>query len=101
MTTASVDTVAQGLVRGGGVVSADGTPITFLVRGAGPVLSAVHGGLGSAVSMLGLAGHLAEHYTVVAVNCHGHGTSGAPRSGPDIAHEVADITAVIDARERR
>ncbi|WP_280401274.1 alpha/beta fold hydrolase [Nocardia carnea] len=97
MTSASVDTVAQGLVRGGRVLSADGTPITYLTLGAGPVLVAVHGGLGSAVSMLGLAGHLAEHYTVVAVNCRGHGTSGAPQSPPDIAHEVADLTAVIDA----
>ncbi|WP_051133638.1 alpha/beta fold hydrolase [Nocardia paucivorans] len=97
MTNASVDTVARGLVRGGRVLSADGTPITYLVRGSGPVLVAVHGGLGSAVSMLGLAGHLAEYYTVVAVNCRGHGTSGAPQSPPDIAHEVADLTAVIDA----
>lgn len=63
MTNASVDTVARGLVRGGRVLSADGTPITYLVRGSGPVLVAVHGGLGSAVSMLGPAGHLAEHYT--------------------------------------
>ncbi|WP_431939992.1 alpha/beta fold hydrolase [Nocardia grenadensis] len=65
MTTAPVDTALQGLVRGGRVISADGTPITYLVRGAGPVLVAVHGGLGSAVSMLPLAGRLGEHYTVV------------------------------------
>lgn len=31
------------------------------------------------------------------MNCRGHGTSGAPQSPPDIAHEVADLTAVIDA----
>ncbi|WP_280489149.1 alpha/beta fold hydrolase [Nocardia carnea] len=97
MTTARVDTATQVLVRGGRVISADGTPVTYLARGSGPVLLAVHGGLGSAVSMLPLAGHLAEHYTVVAMNCRGHGTSGTPRSAPDIAHEVADIVAVIDA----
>ncbi|MBF6216077.1 alpha/beta hydrolase [Nocardia puris] len=97
MTTTPADTTAQILVRGGHVVSADGTPITYLVQGAGPVLLAVHGGLGSAVSMLPLSGHLAEHYTVVAMNCRGHGTSGTPQSAPDITHEVADITAVIDA----
>ncbi|MGW0006722.1 alpha/beta fold hydrolase [Nocardia grenadensis] len=97
MTTAPMDTALQGLVRGGRVISADVTPITYLVRGAGPVLVAVHGGLGSAVSMLPLAGRLGEHYTVVAVNCRGHGSSGDPRSAPDIAHEAADITAVIDA----
>ncbi|MBF6439660.1 alpha/beta hydrolase [Nocardia cyriacigeorgica] len=88
---------SQTLVRGGHVVSADGTLITYLTQGSGPVLLAVHGGLGSAVSMLTLAGHLAEHYTVVAMNCRGHGTSGTPQSAPDIAHEIADIVAVIDA----
>ncbi|WP_406273020.1 alpha/beta hydrolase [Nocardia sp. NBC_00881] len=97
MTTAQMDKASQPLVHGGRVMSADGTPITYLARGSGPVLLAVHGGLGSAVSMLPLAGHLAEHYTVVAMNCRGHGTSGDPRSAPDIAHEVADIAAVIDA----
>ncbi|BDT85519.1 alpha/beta hydrolase [Nocardia cyriacigeorgica] len=97
MTTAPVDTASQTLVRGGHVVSADGTPITYLARGSGPVLLVVHGGLGSAMSMLPMAGHLAEHYTVVAMNCRGHGTSGTPRSAPDIAHEVADITAVTEA----
>ncbi|MFI9534387.1 alpha/beta fold hydrolase [Nocardia fusca] len=97
MNTAAAETVPPGLVRSGRVVSADGTPITYLMRGAGPVLLAVHGGLGSAVSMLPPAVHLAGHYTVVAVNCRGDGTSGAPRSGPDIAHEVANITAVIDS----
>ncbi|MFI9531822.1 hypothetical protein ACIG56_01145 [Nocardia fusca] len=51
MTTAPVDTGTPGLVRGGRVISADGTPITYLTRGSGPVLLAVHGGLGSAVSM--------------------------------------------------
>src|SRR5690606_28728634 len=62
MTTAPVEAASQTLVRGGHVVSADGTSITYLARGSGPVLLAVHGGLGSAVSMLPLAGHLAEHY---------------------------------------
>ncbi|MBF6456119.1 alpha/beta hydrolase [Nocardia speluncae] len=90
-------TGSEVLVRGGRVLSADGTPITYLVQGSGPVLLVVHGGLGSAVSMLSLAGYLAEHYTVVAMNCRGHGTSGTPQSAPDIAHEVADIVAVIDA----
>ncbi|MFI2231717.1 alpha/beta fold hydrolase [Nocardia testacea] len=64
MTTAPVATASQELLRGGRVISADGTPITYLTRGSGPVLLAVHGGLGSAVSMLPLAGHLAEHYTL-------------------------------------
>ncbi|WP_245669257.1 alpha/beta fold hydrolase [Nocardia speluncae] len=97
MTPAPLSTAPQTLVRGGRAISADGTPITYLTRGVGPMLLAVHGGLGSAVSMLALAGHLAEHYTVVAVNCRGHGTSGVPQSPPGIGHEVADITAVIDA----
>ncbi|WP_327110748.1 alpha/beta hydrolase [Nocardia sp. NBC_01730] len=88
---------SDSLVRGGRVVSDDGTQITYLSRGTGPVILTVHGGLGSAVGMLPLAGHLAESYTVVAMNCRGHGTSGPPQSAPDITHEVADILAVIDA----
>ncbi|WP_254854145.1 alpha/beta fold hydrolase [Nocardia donostiensis] len=93
----SLETASDSMVRGGRVTSADGTPITYLTRGHGPVILTVHGGLGSAVSMLPLAGHLAGDHTVVAMNCRGHGTSGSPQSPPDIRHEVADIAAVIDA----
>ncbi|MBF6348463.1 MULTISPECIES: hypothetical protein [Nocardia] len=46
MTTAPrPGTASQTSVRGGRVLSADGTPITYPVRGSGPVLLAVHGGL--------------------------------------------------------
>jgi pimeloyl-ACP methyl ester carboxylesterase len=84
-------------VRGGRVSSPDGTAITYLTRGTGPVVLAVHGGLGSAVSMLPLAAHLADKYTVVAMNCRGHGTSGPPQSPPGIGREVEDILAVAAA----
>ncbi|MEU2122476.1 hypothetical protein [Nocardia niwae] len=39
------------LVRGGRTSAADGTTITYLARGEGPVVLGVHGGLGSAISM--------------------------------------------------
>ncbi|WP_280331137.1 alpha/beta hydrolase [Nocardia wallacei] len=84
------------LVRGGRTISADGTAITWLARGAGPVILAVHGGLGSAVSMLPLADHLSG-FALVAMNCRGHGTSGPAQSPPHIGHEIADVLAVLDA----
>ncbi|WP_280336899.1 alpha/beta fold hydrolase [Nocardia wallacei] len=83
------------LVRGDRTISADGTAITWLARGAGPVILAVHGGLGSAVSMLPLADHL-PGFELVAMNCRGHGTSGPAQSPPHIGHEVADVLAVLD-----
>ncbi len=66
-------------------MSVYGAPITCLAWGSGPMLLAVHGGLGGVVSMLPLAGHPAEHYTAVAMNCRGHGTSGNPQSAPEWA----------------
>ncbi|PPJ02549.1 alpha/beta hydrolase [Nocardia cyriacigeorgica] len=90
-------TPATGWIRGGHVDSADGTTISWLARGHGPVIVAVHGGLGSAVSMMPLAAHLDRDFEVVAMNCRGHGTSAPPQSPADIAHEIADIIAVIDA----
>lgn len=85
------------LIRGGHTTSTDGTTITWLSRGTGPRIVAVHGGLGSALSMLPLAEHLHHEFDVVAMNCRGHGTSAPPQSLPAIAHDVDDILAVIEA----
>lgn len=82
------------LVRGGRVTSADGTAISYLARGSGPVIVCVHGGLGTALSLLPLSDHLADEFEVVFMNCRGHGTSQWGRSAPSIEHEVEDVLAV-------
>ncbi|MBF6270742.1 alpha/beta hydrolase [Nocardia farcinica] len=85
------------LVRGGRVKSSDGTTITYLARGKGPVVLGVHGGLGSAISLLPLAEHLADDFEVVLINLRGHGTSGWGNSPPRITHMIDDIRAVTAA----
>jgi hypothetical protein len=65
---------SETLVRGGRVPSADGTTISYLTRGSGPVILVIHGGLGSALSLQPLAGYLADEFEVAAMNCRGHGT---------------------------
>ncbi|MGY1947661.1 alpha/beta fold hydrolase [Nocardia asiatica] len=88
---------SRALVRGGRVPSADGTTISYLARGGGPRILCIHGGLGSALSLQPLAQYLADDFEVVTMNCRGHGTSGWGQSPPDIAREVEDVLAVIDA----
>jgi pimeloyl-ACP methyl ester carboxylesterase len=84
-------------VRGGRVRSADGTHISFLTRGSGPVIVAIHGGLGTALSLMPLAEHLADDFTVVLLSLRGHGTSEWGRSEPHIDRYVEDVRAVIEA----
>ncbi len=57
----------------------------------------VHGGLGSAISLLPVAEHLADDFEVVLINLRGHGTSGWGHSTPHISHMIDDVLAVIDA----
>ncbi|MGY1982173.1 alpha/beta fold hydrolase [Nocardia gipuzkoensis] len=96
-TPAPASVSGTALVRGGAVTSADGTTITYLARGAGPVIVGVHGGLGSAISLLPVAGHLADDFEVVLIDLRGHGTSGWGHSPPHIGHMIDDVLAVIDA----
>jgi pimeloyl-ACP methyl ester carboxylesterase len=84
-------------VRGGYVRSLDGTRISYVTRGEGPVIVGIHGGLGTALSLMPLTEHLADDYSVVLLNCRGHGTSEWGRSEPHIDRYVEDIRAVIDA----
>lgn len=85
------------LVRGGRVASADGTQISYLARGSGPVIVCVHGGLGTALSLLPLSNYLADDFEVVVMSCRGHGTSQWGKSAPSIEHEVEDVLAVCEA----
>jgi len=84
------------LVRGGQAQSADGAHISYLARGRGPVIVGVHGGLGTALSLMPLADHLADKHTVVLVNLRGHGTSDRGRSEAHIDRYVDDVRAVIE-----
>ncbi|MCV7288164.1 alpha/beta hydrolase [Mycolicibacterium wolinskyi] len=86
----------RGWVRGGMVTSADGTEITYLTRGRGPVIVGLHGGLGTALSLMPLAGHLADRFTVALVNLRGHGTSQRGCSAPHIDRYTEDVGAVIN-----
>ena len=90
-------THAERYVRGGQVTSVDGTAISYLARGSGPVVVCLHGGLGTAVSLLPLSNYLAEDFALVFVNLRGHGTSGWGQSPPSIDRHVEDVLAVVDA----
>jgi pimeloyl-ACP methyl ester carboxylesterase len=56
-------------VRGGAVSSADGAMITYLARGSGPVVVCIHGGLGTALSLMPLSDYLGDEFEMVFVNC--------------------------------
>lgn len=77
--------------------SADGTRISYLARGEGPVIVGIHGGLGTALSLMPLAEHLADDFTVVLLSLRGHGTSGWGCSDPHIDRYVEDVRAVVEA----
>ena len=82
------------------VVSRDGTEIAMFVRGEGPPLLLVHGGLGDHTRWDALRPHLEPHATVYAMVRRGRGASG---DGPDYAleREFEDVAAVVDAVAHR
>jgi pimeloyl-ACP methyl ester carboxylesterase len=77
-----------------------GATLYYEVRGAGPVLLLICGGIYDAAGYAGLAGRLADHYTVVTYDRRGN--SRSPLDGPperqsievhgDDAHRI--LTAV-------
>lgn len=76
------------------VFSADGTAIAFEQRGTGPAVVLVCGALMTRDGFAGLAGLLAEHFTVITYDRRGRGDSG---DGPayDVQREVEDLDALI------
>jgi pimeloyl-ACP methyl ester carboxylesterase len=78
------------------VTSADGTDITFDRTGSGPPVILVCGGSVDRMSLAGLAGLLAPHFTVLNYDRRGRGESG---DTPPYAveREVEDIDAVAAA----
>jgi len=79
--------------------SADGTRIGYEVRGRGPALVVVDGALCQRIMgpSRGLAEQLAGRFTVYAYDRRGRGESGAGVAPYDLAREVEDLRAVIDA----
>jgi pimeloyl-ACP methyl ester carboxylesterase len=78
-------------------VADDGTEIAARVRGQGPDLVLVHGGLGHGdVSFRFLIPLLAERFTCYSMSTRGRGLSG---DHPDHTHErlVADVVAFVDS----
>jgi pimeloyl-ACP methyl ester carboxylesterase len=78
------------------VRSTDGTLIAFDRTGSGPALILLGGAFSTRAAAAQLAGLLAPHFTVFAVDRRGRGDSGdtAPYS---VAREVDDVAALIEA----
>ena len=79
------------------VTSADGTEIAFERTGSGPPLVLVHG---ADIDRRfwdhsGVRRSLAEHHTVYAMDCRGHGESDTGEFEPE--REFEDIVAVVDS----
>lgn len=81
------------------VTSGDGTPIAYDVTGDGPAVVVVEGALchramGTAKSLTPL---LSAHHAVFAYDRRGRGESGPAPASPDVAREVEDLAAVLEA----
>jgi pimeloyl-ACP methyl ester carboxylesterase len=83
----------------GVTTSADGTEIAYESSGSGPPLVLVDGALcqRSMGPARGLAKELAARFTVYAYDRRGRGESGPGASPYDVAREVEDMLAVIEA----
>jgi pimeloyl-ACP methyl ester carboxylesterase len=77
------------------VTSTDGTSIAIWRSGEGPPLVAVHGVTIDRTAWDGIRPKLERARTLIAVDRRGHGASG--EGGPEysLAHEVADLLAVL------
>jgi pimeloyl-ACP methyl ester carboxylesterase len=81
------------------VTSADGTRIAYETIGSGPALVLVDGALCQRTMgpSRGLARALADRFTVYVYDRRGRGESGAGSMPYDVAREVEDLSAVIEA----
>jgi pimeloyl-ACP methyl ester carboxylesterase len=80
------------------VISRDGTPIAYELRGHGPPLVMVHGSAVDHTRWGGVVSTLAEHFTLHMMDRRGRGKSG---DGPAYAveREFEDVAAVLEATE--
>jgi len=81
------------------VTSADGTRIAYEATGSGPALVLVDGALCQRTMgpSRGLARALADRFTVYVYDRRGRGESGPGTTPYDVAREVEDLSAVIEA----
>jgi pimeloyl-ACP methyl ester carboxylesterase len=80
------------------VMSADGTPIASWVAGSGPAIVLIDAALSLHAQSAKLAALLAPRFTVTTYDRRGRGESGDARPDrADVANEVADIEALVDA----
>ncbi|HET9140603.1 alpha/beta hydrolase [Actinophytocola sp.] len=77
------------------VTSADGTRIAFEISGTGPPVVLLGGAGYGARAWAAVAGLLAPHRTVYAVDRRGRGVSGAATPEYHTAHELDDVHAVL------
>src|SRR5579875_3152417 len=84
-------------------IAADGTRLAFERQGRGPAIILVHGFGSSRMQnwkSTGWYGGLTEAgFSIVAMDCRGHGDSGKPRDPAAYDHDrmADDVTAVMDA----
>lgn len=76
--------------------SRDGTEIGYFTSGDGSPLLLVHGALGDHTRWAALRQQLEPHFTVHAMDRRGRGSSG-DNPDYDVAREIEDVAAVIDA----
>jgi pimeloyl-ACP methyl ester carboxylesterase len=77
------------------VRSADGTAIAIWRSGEGPPLVALHGVTIDHTAWDGVRPMLERARTLLAVDRRGHGASGEGGADHSLAHEVADLLAVV------
>ena len=77
------------------ITSADGTSIAIWRSGEGPPLLALHGVTIDHTAWDGVRPRLDRARTLLAVDRRGHGASGEGGADHSLAHEVADLLAVV------
>lgn len=77
--------------------SRDGTTIGYRQFGRGPVLMLLHGSMSSGAHHTELARLLSDRFTVVVPDRRGRGLSGPYRPGDELAQELEDLAALVEA----
>lgn len=80
-----------------GYVSVGGARLFYQVRGAGPWLLLLHGGLSSSAEFDAIIPELARQYRVLAIDRRGHGRSSDSAAPFAYATMAAEVKAVADA----